>query len=136
MENKDYFYPLTKEEFLTPILNKDNAYFIKKQNEVIALFVATCDIPDVLKEYELSNYNVMLIDSIMVIEKFRGYGLQRKVLEFLFKRVKELKLDGLVATVHPDNIYSLNNFLSSGYEIINKLIIHGGTRYILYKNIK
>lgn len=132
MENKDYFYPLTKEEFLTPILNKDNAYFIKKQNEVIALFVATCDIPDVLKEYELSNYNVMLIDSIMVIEKFRGYGLQRKVLEFLFKRVKELKLDGLVATVHPDNIYSLNNFLSSGYEIINKLNIHGGPRYILF----
>lgn len=136
MVNKDHFCPLTKEEFLTPILNKDNVYFLKNKNEIIALFVATCEVPEILKEYKLNNYNIMLIDSIMVSEKFRGYGLQRQILEFLSRRAKELQLDGLVATIHPNNVYSLNNFISSGYEIINKLNIHGGPRYIVYKNIK
>lgn len=135
MDNKEYFCPLTKEEFLEPIKGRDNVYFLKYNNKTIGLFVATCDIPEVLTEYQLKNNNVLLIDSIMIREEFRGYGLQRQVLTYLYNRAKELKLDGLVATVHPDNIYSLNNLLYSNYKIINKLTLHGGDRYIVFKEI-
>ena len=50
MTNKEWFCPLTKEEFLTPIKGKDNAYFLKYKNELIGIFIATCDIPEVLEE--------------------------------------------------------------------------------------
>ncbi len=104
-------------------------------NEIIGLLVLTCNIPNVLKEYKLSNLNYMLIDSIMVKEEYRGQGLQRKMLDFAYKRAKELKMYGLVATIHPDNIYSLNNFIEEKYEVINTIKIHGGPRRIVIKNI-
>ena len=135
MNRKDFFCPLTKEEFLTPIRNLDNVYFLKYNNEIIGLFVATCNIPDVLKEYQLKNNNVMLIDSIMIKEEYRGNKLQIKILNYLYNRAKELKLDGLVATIHPENTYSLNNFINNGYKIINTLHIHGGIRNIVFKKI-
>ena len=53
MPNKDWFVPLTKEEFLTPINGRDNAYFFIHNQQIIGLFVLTCDIPDILKEYKL-----------------------------------------------------------------------------------
>ena len=123
MNRKDFFCPLTEEEFLTPMKKQDNVYFLKYNTEIIGLFVATCNIPDVLKEYQLKNNNVMLIDSIMIKEEYRGNKLQIKILNYLYNRAKELKLDGLVATIHPENIYSLNNFINDGYEIINTLHI-------------
>ena len=135
MNRKDLFYPLTEEEFLTPIKKQDNVYFLKYNNEIIGLFVATCNIPDVLKEYQLKSNNVMLIDSIMIKEKYRGNKLQIKILNYLYNRAKELKLDGLVATIHPENTYSLNNFINNGYKIINTLQIHGGIRNIVFKKI-
>ena len=136
MSNKEWFCPLTKEEFLTPIKGKDNVYLLKYKNELIGIFVATCDIPKVLEEYKLENNNVLLIDSIMIKEEFRGHKLQKQILSFLYNRAKDLKVDGLVATVHPDNKYSLNNLLSEKYKIINQLTIHNGKRYIVYKKIK
>lgn len=136
MENKEFFCPLTKEEFLVAINGRDNVYFLKFNDEVIGLFVATCDIDDVISEYQLDNNNVMLIDSIMISENYRGRGLQRKILNYLEIRAKELNVDSLVATVHPDNIYSLNNFLVEGYQIINRLKIHGGPRCIVYKEVE
>ena len=135
MNRKALFCPLTKEEFLTPIKKQDNVYFLKYNNEIIGLFVATCNIPDVLKEYQLKSNNVMLIDSIMIKEKYRGNKLQIKILNYLYNRAKELKLDGLVATIHPENTYSLNNFINNGYKIINTLHIHGGIRNIVFKKI-
>ena len=136
MNRKDFFCPLNKEEFLTPMKTLDNVYFLKYNNEIIGLFVATCNIPNVLKEYQLSNNNVMLIDSIMIKEEYRGNKLQAKILKYLYDRAKELKLDGLVATIHPENKYSLNNFLDDGYKIINTLNIHGGIRNIVFKKVK
>ena len=135
MNRKDFFCPLTEEEFLTPMKKQDNVYFLKYNTEIIGLFVATCNIPDVLKEYQLKNNNVMLIDSIMIKEEYRGNKLQIKILNYLYNRAKELKLDGLVATIHPENTYSLNNFINNGYKIINTLHIHGGIRNIVFKKI-
>ena len=130
---KDLFTPLTKEEFLKPIVGLDNVYFLKDCNEIAGMFVATCDEPELLEGYELHTQNVILIDSIMVAKKYRGKGLQRQILDFLKERGLILKKDGLVATVHPDNFYSLRNFLKCGYDIINTIPnIHGGERNIVF----
>ena len=136
MSNKEWFVPLTEEEFLTPINGKDNAYFFKFNDEIIGLLVLTCDIPDVLEEYQLPNKNYMLIDSIMVKDEYRGYGLQRQMLRFAYERALKLGMDGLVATIHPDNKYSLDNFIKEEYELLHVLTIHGGTRNIMIKKTK
>ena len=71
---------------------------------------------------------MLLIDSIMIKDEFRGHKLQKQILKFLYNRAKELKVNGLVATVHPNNKYSLNNLLSENYKIIKELTIHNGKR--------
>lgn len=133
MEHKEWFVPLTEEEFLTPIRNKDNVYFLIHDKEIIGLLVLTCDIPEVLEEYKLPSDNYMLIDSVMVKKKYRGQKLQKQMLKFAFKRALEQKVEGLVATIHPDNVYSLNNFIDEDYICINTLTIHGGSRKIMVK---
>ena len=135
MKNKEWFVPLTKEEFLTSIEGRCNTYFFTYNQQVIGLLVLTCDIPEILKSYKLPQGNYMLIDSIMVKDEYRGQGLQRKILQFAQKQAEKLKMNGLVATVHPDNIYSLNNFVHEDYKVINRLNIHGGQREILLKEI-
>ncbi len=136
MPNKEWFVPLTEEEFLTPILGKDNAYFFTHNEKIIGLLVLTGDIPDILKEYQLPSDNYILIDSIMVKEEYRGYRLQQQILEFAYKRAVKLDMDGLVATIHPDNKYSLDNFVKQNYELLHVLTIHGGKRNIMIKKIK
>lgn len=135
MPIKEWFKPLKEEEFLTPLKDQGNDYIFTYKKEVIALLVLTCNIEDILKDYKLPEGNYMLIDSIMVKENFRGYGLQRQMLKLAYKKAKEQKQDGLVATVHPDNIYSLNNFLKEGYQILHTLTLHGGIRYVMIKYI-
>lgn len=135
MNNKEWFVPLTEEEFLTPIEGKDNAYFFTYDNEIIGLLVLTCDIPDVLEEYKLPKGDYMLIDSVMVKDEYRGYGLQREMLKFAYDRARMLNMDGLVATIHPDNLYSLNNFYLEDYKLLHKLKIHGGPRDVVIKKL-
>lgn len=83
MSNKEWFAPLTRGEFETPVKGDDNVYFVKDGENVAGMCVAICDAPEILKEYRLGSDNVMLVDSIMVDEKYRGKGLQRKMLRFL-----------------------------------------------------
>ena len=41
-----------------------------------------------------------------------------------------LNVKKIVATVHPENIYSSRNFDILGYKVINEITIHGGKRLI------
>lgn len=136
MENKEWFKPLTEEEFLEPINHNDNVYIIMYNDIMIGLLVLLYNLPGVLKEYKLPSLNYMLIDSIMVKKEYRGHKLQKQMLNFAEKRALDLKLDGLVATVHPDNKYSINNFINEDYEISHTLNIHGGIRNIMVKTCK
>ena len=136
MSNKEWFVPLTDEEFLSSINGRGNTYFLKYDEKIIGLLVLTCDIPEILEKYQLPNNNYMLIDSIMVKDEYRGYGLQRQMLKFAYERASKLEMDGLVATIHPDNKYSLNNFVKEEYELLHVLTIHGGIRNIMIKNVK
>ncbi len=77
------------------------------------------------------------MDSVVIIPQFRGYGLQRRLLaeaEMIIKSETEYRI--LMATIHPDNKYSLNNAKSGGYEVVAEALKYGGfPRYIIKKEI-
>ena len=137
MDNKEFFTPLTANEFVYPITNNGRVYLLYYQEELIGLCVLTINVSlDVISEYCLNNNsNVGILDSVMIKECYRGSGLQVQVMNILYDEAKRLGIMQIVATVHPDNIYSLNNFIKEGYEIINKINIHGGYRYIVIKDV-
>ena len=74
-------------------------------------------------------------DSAIVHPDYRGNGLQRKLLEAALTRLRP-GIVGIGATVSPENQYSLNNALASGFEIVCRREMYGGyDRYLLAKRL-
>ena len=82
-----------------------------------------------LTEEELER--VIHMDTAAVHPDFRGHGLQRRLISAV-----EPELQGkiLLCTIHPDNIFSLQNMQKLGYTIEKKVARYGSIRYILRKN--
>lgn len=78
---------------------------------------------------------VVNMDTAAVHPDYRGLGLQKTLMQ---KAEAELRNQGrqiLLCTVHPENIYSLNNILQQGYRIEAELPKYGSVRYVLRKDI-
>ena len=74
-------------------------------------------------------------DSAIVHPDYRGNGLQRKLLEAALGLLRP-GIVGIGATVSPENQYSLNNALASGFEIVCRREMYGGyDRYLLAKKL-
>ena len=74
-------------------------------------------------------------DSAIVHPDYRGNGLQRKLLEAALALLRP-GIVGIGATVSPENQYSLNNALASGFEIVCRREMYGGyDRYLLAKRL-
>ena len=76
------------------------------------------------------------MESISVRREYRGKGLQKKLLLAAEAIERKKGTQCLMATVHPDNCFSLNNFLSVGYECLLETRKYGGVRRkVIYKDI-
>ena len=74
-------------------------------------------------------------DSAIVHPDWRGNGLQRKLLEAALPLLRP-GIVGIGATVSPENQYSLNNALASGFTIAARREMYGGyDRYLLKKMV-
>lgn len=73
---------------------------------------------------------------IIVRPQFRGNGIQRMLIDRLQNIAKETGHAWICATVAPDNVWSLNNFLKCGLREIKILEKYGGMkRTLLCKKI-
>ena len=135
MENKDFFAPLTEKEILFPIKNKGLVCTLLHNDTIIGFFVLTPNPPKkIMSEYNLDNLEKLgLLDGIMIKKEYRGSKLQQQCLEYIEKKALESGTKQIIATVHPQNIWSLNNFIEKNYKIIAQKNVHGGPRYILQK---
>jgi predicted GNAT family N-acyltransferase len=137
MDRKDFFCPLLEQEFIDPIKSNKGVYLIFNHDELIALAVLnTSPDKEIMNEYALEEIkNVALFDSIMVKEEYRGNKITCAILKYVLEEAKKDHITSIIATIHPENIYSLNNFLDAGYYILKTIHIHGGERYIMEKDI-
>lgn len=78
---------------------------------------------------------VINMDTIAVDPAYRGMGLQKRLVSEAEQEIVRHGSRILLCTVHPDNRYSLGNFLELGYTIERKLQKYGSVRYLLRKNV-
>lgn len=136
MERKDFFQMLNEEEFLYPINDNGKVYLLYDEDVLIGFFVISVAPPmKMASDYEFDISDIAIFDAVMIKEEYRGSGLQRQAMEIAYDYAKDKGLKALVATVHPENFYSLNNFVIEDYKIIRKKNVHGGERLIVYKEI-
>lgn len=112
------------------------------RKELAAVFVArTSDLGDEnLGSYlEPDDSQLSLVahmEIAMVRSAYRGYGLQKKLMKAGEEQLRSAGFRWLMGTAHPDNVYSVHNFQSLGYDIVAEALKYGGLpRYIFCKKI-
>lgn len=75
------------------------------------------------------------MDAVAVLPEYRGNYLQERLLKAAEKELKtKPEYCFFMATVHPENIYSLRNFQRLGYRVAATVRKYGGLpRYVLLK---
>lgn len=75
------------------------------------------------------------MDSVAVLPEYRGYHLQERLLRAAEEEVQKMpEYRFFMATVHPENRYSLRNFQGLGYRVAATVKKYGGLpRHVLLK---
>lgn len=134
--DKEYFTPLSELEIKFPLLNNGIVYLLYDGSLLVGLFILTINpLQEVAREYEFEDNNFAIFDSVMIRDAYRGSHLQAQGMKLLEKTAKKIGVKTIVATVHPDNIYSIDNFKKMTYEYVKTITIHGGERIIFRKDL-
>lgn len=90
-----------------------------------------------LKKFEikLDYRDVVDYGPMFVNPKYVGNGLQYQMLKELDNYSVELGYDYAASTIHPDNIYSINNLVKDGFKLIGTKDFTRGTRNIYLKDL-
>ncbi len=102
---------------------------VAQDDEVNAyLMIHYCDY-----DKDVNLYHIAYMDSVGVRVKGRGQGLMKSLIQHA-EELLEKEYCYYMATVHPDNKYSLNVFLELGYEI-NQIVYryNNNKRYLMIK---
>lgn len=143
------WFSLDNEEKIIRYVTNPSGFVLKaetcddeEENRLAAIFIARIS---ELEEDNLGKYlnlgeedlaRVAHMEIAMVDGKFRGRGLQKRMMEIAEEHLKFLGYHWLMGTAHPENIYSVNNFQKLGYEIVTEDLKYGGLpRYIFCKEI-
>lgn len=78
---------------------------------------------------------VVQMDTAAVHPDYRGFGLQRKLMETAQLEIANEPGRILLCTIHPDNCYSMNNVWKQGYTVQKKLPKYGSVRCIMRKDL-
>lgn len=124
---------------LKNILNNEGKLFNFYDNNIIVCSMLY--IPSNNKTLEKHNlkYDEKLVGScgpIMVNPEYVGNKFQKQMLELLDKYCKNIGKIYIFTKVHPDNIYSINNFISDGYKFVETYKTSSGeSRSVYFKEI-
>lgn len=138
MENSATLRRNTKETFAVCFKQPSIAYGVMYKGEMIAFGMLYCAGKDAenlaysldnTDEYELDR--VANVKVIIVRPQYRGNGLQRYLISLLEKHAVDNGYKTLLCTVSPENAYSMNNFIQSGYEPVKTLNKYGGLARVL-----
>ena len=80
---------------------------------------------------DVVDYGPMFVNS-----KYIGNGLQFQMLKELDKYCLNLGYKYAVGTIHPDNLYSINNLVKDNFEQVNQKQFKRGIRNIYLKKLK
>lgn len=126
---------LEKHGFIVTARTKDKTlagFFVIKYPAVSENYLG-----QILNFSDTQMQQTVYMDSAVVSPKFQGNHLQSRMLQNAEAQLKHQFQHCLcLATVHPDNRFSLNNMLKNGYEIQLTATLYGGQpRYVLLKEL-
>lgn len=129
-----------KKEIIEEIIStKGKIWIWLNENEIVCSIMYIKATEKGLNKLQIENINFDEIGecgAVLVNEKYRGNGLQYQMLEFFEEYIESINKKYILTTIHPKNIYSINNFLKSKYKYVNSIELYRGKRNIYIKEIK
>lgn len=135
MSFPEWLGDFSKEELEFMLFNNSKIWMFYKDND----FVCSCmAISSTKKDMDSFGINLDYKDVIdygpmFVMPKYVGNKLQFQMLNMLDKYSIEKGYKYAASTVHPDNIFSINNLLKDGFEKIGQKEFKRGIRKIYIK---
>lgn len=127
-------------EKIESILNDGGKIWIwqNEDKEIVCSIMGINSSQNTLNKFGLSQMKVSEVyecGTVLVNKKYRGNKLQLQMLEFLENYTKNIQKHYLLTTVHPDNVYSVNNFEKFNYKYIKTILLSRGPRAVYLKDI-
>jgi GNAT superfamily N-acetyltransferase len=137
MEYPEWLGDLSKDD-LIKLINSDSKIWIYYLNEepICSMMLIPSDEKSLLKlELTLDYKEVAEYGPMFVNPKYVGHGLQYQMLSKLDKYCSCLGYKYAASTIHPDNIYSITNFIKDNFEHKNTKTFKRGIRNIYLKQL-
>lgn len=141
--NNKKLFICTENDKIKSFLEQDNIFFIcveTSKKEICAYsytFFKNQDEYDL--GYKFKNTEVATFDTVVVLPDFRGNKLQDILSKISINEAKKRCCEIIASTVSPDNIHSVNNFISNDFKILdiidNTEPYEGYKRYVMYKEL-
>lgn len=142
MQQKDWFYLDPPDTVRDMMANGIMDFWLAMDGERIAAAFSivypgldSCNYGYELELTQEELLRVVHMDTAAVHWDYRGLGLQRKMVQTAEDELAGKGRRILLCTVHPENLYSLNNMQKQGYAIQRHVEKYGSGRYILRKDI-
>lgn len=137
MKEPDWLGDFSKDDILYMLDNNSKIWMYFKDEEFICSMML---IPSTKKDLdkfgidldfnEVVDYGPMFVNS-----KYVGNSLQYQMLKELDEYSSNKGYKYAISTVHPNNIYSINNLIKDGFELVGNRIFTRGERNIYYKKL-
>lgn len=137
MKEPDWLGDFSKDDILYMLDNNSKIWMYFKDEEFICSMML---IPSTKKDLdkfgidldfnEVVDYGPMFVNS-----KYVGNSLQYQMLKELDEYSSNKGYKYAISTVHPNNIYSINNLIRDGFELVGNRIFTRGERNIYYKKL-
>lgn len=142
LENKELYARTERDEFYEYLTSKGRVIGCIVDKKLIAMGVygaLKSDKRNYGYDLDMNKDEILTVCQIectVVSKEFRGNKLQKKICQVIEEIAKKEKMKIISATASPINSYSVNTFLSLGYEIYKEKEKYGGLRrYILKKEL-
>ena len=92
---------------------------------------------DSLKKHNIE-YDESIVGGVgptMVNRKYVGNKLQTQMLKVIADYTRGVGMKYMETRVHPDNIYSVNNFVKDGYELVDSYQSEDGPRNVYLRKL-
>ena len=135
LPDKNLYFPLTRDELLESLHLDTLEGVYNDKEEIIAFSLVVSPrigSRNLASSLSASPDETLTFDVVMVHPIWRGNGIQRILLARAIESMEQVNATRILATVAPDNTHSLDNFLASGFSIIDTQTKYAGlTRHIL-----
>lgn len=137
MKEPDWLGDFSKDDILYMLDNNSKIWMYFKDEKFICSMML---IPSTKKDIDkfgidLDFNEVVDYGPMFVNPKYVGNSLQYQMLKELDEYSSNKGYKYAISTVHPNNIYSINNLIRDGFELVGYRIFTRGERNIYYKKL-